>query len=414
MADDVILNAVTTTGDTIAADDVGGKKYQRVKIALGQDGVYEGDVSSTRSLPVSGDITAITPGTDATSLGKAIGSPQGATDTGVALLAVRKDTASLTTDDGDYSPLSVDSNGNLRVTSAGETQYAEDSVHVSGDQVTMAGVVQQSADAALAGDGDRTCLQTDASGFLKTTLKTAIPAGSNTIGNVNLAQYTPASGRLPVDGSGVTQPVSGTVAVTQATASNLKVDLSGTAANATAIKVDGSAVTQPVSMATNQPVGTVAHDSVDSGNPLKVGAKATTSLSGVTLVASADRTDLLAGVDGVLITRPYCNLEDIVSGVDTDTAGDSTSVIAAQGAGIKVYVTSVIVKNTHATTDAYIDLRDGTAGTVKASIPAPAASGAIVNFPVPLPFSANTAVAVDPSAAVTTIITTVIGFKSKV
>jgi hypothetical protein len=33
-------------------------------------------------------------------------------------------------------------------------------------------------------------------------------AGSATIGAVNLAQYTPASGRLPVDGSGVTQPVS--------------------------------------------------------------------------------------------------------------------------------------------------------------------------------------------------------------
>lgn len=36
----------------------------------------------------------------------------------------------------------------------------------------------------------------------------ALPTGSNTIGGVNLAQYTPASGRLPVDGSGVTQPVS--------------------------------------------------------------------------------------------------------------------------------------------------------------------------------------------------------------
>lgn len=39
----------------------------------------------------------------------------------------------------------------------------------------------------------------------------ALPTGANTIGGVNLAQYTPVSGRLPVDGSGVTQPVSGTV-----------------------------------------------------------------------------------------------------------------------------------------------------------------------------------------------------------
>jgi hypothetical protein len=41
----------------------------------------------------------------------------------------------------------------------------------------------------------------------------------------------------------ITNPVT----VAQATAANLKVDLSGTGANATALKVDGSAVTQPVS-----------------------------------------------------------------------------------------------------------------------------------------------------------------------
>ncbi|MBZ5540693.1 MAG: hypothetical protein LAN61_09265 [Acidobacteriia bacterium] len=43
----------------------------------------------------------------------------------------------------------------------------------------------------------------------------ALPTGGNTIGAVNLAQYTPAAGRLPVDGSGVTQPVSGTVTANQ-------------------------------------------------------------------------------------------------------------------------------------------------------------------------------------------------------
>ena len=40
------------------------------------------------------------------------------------------------------------------------------------------------------------------------TIGAAIPAGANTIGAINLAQYTPVSGRLPVDGSGVTQPIS--------------------------------------------------------------------------------------------------------------------------------------------------------------------------------------------------------------
>ena len=40
------------------------------------------------------------------------------------------------------------------------------------------------------------------------TIATALPAGSATIGAVNLAQYTPLTGRLPIDGSGVTQPIS--------------------------------------------------------------------------------------------------------------------------------------------------------------------------------------------------------------
>jgi hypothetical protein len=54
-----------------------------------------------------------------------------------------------------------------------------------------------------------------------------------------------------------TVPISGTVTVQQATASNLKVDLSGTGANTTALKVDGSGVTQPVS-ATSLPLPTGA------------------------------------------------------------------------------------------------------------------------------------------------------------
>lgn len=160
--------------------------------------------------------------------------------------------------------------------------------------------------------------------------------------------------------------------------------------------------------------GDVAHDTADAGEPVKIGAFAETAPSGRTPVADGDRTNLIAGADGVLIVRPYCGLEDIVSGVDTDTAGDSSSVISAPGAGIRLYITSVIVKNSHASTDAYVDIRDGTAGSVLASIPAPAAGGAVVNFPVPLRLTANTACAVDPSAAVTTIITTVVGFKAAV
>lgn len=71
---------------------------------------------------------------------------------------------------GDTTQANV-SSGSLHVACqsgcSGGTQYAEDTAHVSGDTVTLAGVVQQSATAALAADGDRTVLQVDANGHLK-------------------------------------------------------------------------------------------------------------------------------------------------------------------------------------------------------------------------------------------------------
>ena len=60
---------------------------------------------------------------------------------------------------------------NVNISSGGVTQYAEDTVHVSGDLMNMAGVVQKSADGALSGDGDRSLLQVDSNGFLKVNVK---------------------------------------------------------------------------------------------------------------------------------------------------------------------------------------------------------------------------------------------------
>lgn len=73
----------------------------------------------------------------------------------------------------------------------GGTQYAEDSAHASGDTVTMAGVVQQSADAALSGDGDRSVLQVDANGYLKVNIKAG--AGSGGTAMVDDAAFMPAT-----------------------------------------------------------------------------------------------------------------------------------------------------------------------------------------------------------------------------
>lgn len=187
-------------------------------------------------------------------------------------------------------------------------------------------------------------------------------------------------------------------------------------ANGSALSVNSA----PVVIASDQgavavtPGGNVAHDGVDSGSPLKTGGRAVAGMSGLTLVAAADRTDSLHGVDGAQYVRPHCGLEDIVSGVAAITDGSSTSVIASAGAGVKNYITTVIIANSSATA-VTVDIRDGAAGTVKATLPVPAnTSGVVCNLPVPLPFSAATAVCADPSAAASTVTVTLIGFKSKV
>lgn len=52
MADNTVIN-VGSGGDTIADDDIGGVKFQRIKLIHGVDGTNDGDVSNTNPLPVS-------------------------------------------------------------------------------------------------------------------------------------------------------------------------------------------------------------------------------------------------------------------------------------------------------------------------------------------------------------------------
>ncbi len=100
MADN--MQVTPGTGATVAADDVGGALYQRVKIATGGDGAAS-DVSTANPMPV------------ATSN---VDTAAGATDAGVAVLAKRVDYADVTTitpAKGDYARLQVDELGRLHV-----------------------------------------------------------------------------------------------------------------------------------------------------------------------------------------------------------------------------------------------------------------------------------------------------------
>lgn len=159
-------------------------------------------------------------------------------------------------------------------------------------------------------------------------------------------------------------------------------------------------------------VGEVASDAVDANNPIKIGFKAKSALSGLTLVSADDRVNSHADLDGALITRPHGCLGDGVRGRATNTDGTSTECIAAQGAGIKTYLTDVTLCNSDASNDITVDIKDG--ASIVWTFPVPALSGVTHRFQTPLAGTVNTAWNFDGSAAVTTLTCSMAGFKSKV
>lgn len=175
--------------------------------------------------------------------------------------------------------------------------------------------------------------------------------------------------------------------VTQGTASNLKVE----------------------------PAGNIAHDSADSGNPIKIGAKAVSALAGATLVAANDRTDLHGDLDGALLGGRMVPLGDIKTERISDTSGSSTAFSTFSAVSLtRNYVTAIAVYNANTITSGYVDLRDGPGGSILWTMPAPKGGGSILAFDPPLRQpTTNTALAYDVSGAISTLYVSVNGFQSK-
>lgn len=172
MADNYAITA--GSGTTIAADEVGGAKYQRVKLALGADGTTVDAGAGAGA--VGTDTQRVTLGSDdpavtiLTALQKAEDAAHSSGDKGIQALSVRKDTAAAVSGtDGDYQPLITDANGRLHVIDVTGTsvQFAEDAAHSSGDKGVMALSVRKNTAAATSGsDGDYQPLLTDTNGRL--------------------------------------------------------------------------------------------------------------------------------------------------------------------------------------------------------------------------------------------------------
>jgi len=194
---------------------------------------------------------------------------------------------------------------------------------------------------------------------------------------------------------------------------------SGTGVQRVTIANDSTGVLATVSTVTTVSTltgGGIAHDSADSGNPIKVGFKAETSPKGITLVADGDRSDAYCDADGILLVKIGTANGDLISERVTDTGGTSTAFSNFSAvASTRNYVTAITVMRSDAgTTPASVDLRDGTAGGVLWTMPLPPNGGSTIACSVPLfKTTANTALAYDVSAALTTVTISVSGFQSK-
>lgn len=271
----------------------------------------------------------------------------------------------------------VDASGNQVTSFGGGTQYTEDDASAGGETGTvLLGIRNDSATAKTSANGDFSAIATDSAG------------------RVGIADL---GGAISVDDNG----------------SSLTVDGFSTVGGAAFVKITDGTNTVTVNANGGMEVtGGIGHGSTDAGNPIKMGARAEATIPGSTNVSDGQRTDLLSDLDGVIYTKPFVAYGDIIVQRVTDTGGTSTAfssfgAVASQ----RNYITTITVYNS-STTNGFVDLRDGTAGTVIYTLPLPALGGSTITFQVPLRQpTANTALAYDVSAAITTVYISVVGFK---
>jgi hypothetical protein len=173
------------------------------------------------------------------------------------------------------------------------------------------------------------------------------------------------------------------------------------------LKIDGSAVTQPVSAASLPlPTGaataanqTAVQASYGAAMPTTGGAAGgrgqnaeQTAVSNGQLVAPA--FDLV----GKQITSPYANKENMVRGSASATGTSATTLISAQGSGVKIYVTGVQCKNTGSATT-FVTLNDSASSVLIA----PPAGGDNEVYLTPLVVAANTPLSFTAGASSSTI-----------
>jgi hypothetical protein len=310
--------------------------------------------------------------------------------------------SSLTEVEGDWTNMRANANGALWTAVDGTVTVdlaANNDVTVTG--TVDLGATDNAVLDAIAADGDAVqallgTIDADTSALAGTVsgseiqadvVSSALPTGAATaanqstiIGHVDGVETL--LGTIDADTSALAGAVSG---------SEVQVDVVASLPAGTNNIGDVDIVSGTVTTVTTLTGGGVAHDGADSGNPHKMGAKAGTADQ--TAVANNDRTDIRADILGHLVTRPYALHEKLWQGVTAAKTDTSLSeLVAAGGAGVRHYITSLSVMNSHATVSTVVEVRTGTTTVIHRGYALAAGGGYTITFPTPLRGGANEAI----------------------
>jgi hypothetical protein len=282
--------------------------------------------------------------------------------------------------DGDYVPLSIDGSGALRVAGGGGgTEYAVDDALGATPTGKLALAIRDDALSALTPvEGDAIGLRVDANGALW-----VIPSGTTVI-----------SGTVTADaGTNLN-----TSALLTTAAHDAAFGTAGTA-DAQVRSVQGIASMTPL-LVTG--AGDIAHDSADSGNPIKIGAKAYSpdGTTPGTAVAEADRTHLKTDLDGLLYVSPttpqaFHYHDDDAAAVTTDG-----TLRADPGDGFAVFITNISFSIGAATASTLFIEEGSTKIWGPHNLPATIGAGFNIVLDPPLRCTASTAILITNTGSI--------------
>jgi len=387
MADNTTLNQATSSGDVIATDDISGVKHQRVKIQYGADGSAT-DVSDSNPLPiddaggsltVDGTVTANLSATDNavldaidsnTDYGATTG---GGTESGALRVTIANDsTGVLSVDDGGSTISIDDGSGSITVDGTVTANLSATDNAVLDSIDSGVGAIVAAEGAAL---GSGVLLQGD-DGTDRKNLNDDATTGDLQVDVTNT---------VTVDGSGVTQPVSGTVtanlsATDNAVLDNIDADLTtvighvdGLEGLLTTIDADTSSLSGAVSgtelqvdVVASLPAGTNNIGDVDIASALPAG---TNNIGDVDIASAIPAGTNLVGDVGISGARTSGGTT-LYKNIDVDESEDQIKGTAGQVYWIAAFNLATAVR--------YLKFYNATAASVTVGSTTPD-----LTFPIP-------------------------------